>query len=422
MSDKVHDAVVIGAGQAGLAVSYYLKAAQIEHVVLESAAIGESWRSQRWDSFKLNTPRALSGLPGIPNDTGPSDGFCTAQELVELFERYVDQFELPVQSLSTVTGLAIDGEERFVMELATGTEPRYIQARHVVVATGSQRVSKIPDLSASLPSGIHQLHAAEYRNAEALPAGSVLVVGSGQSGCQIAEDLLTSGRRVFVSTSKVVRLPRRYRGRDVMEWALDMGILDQTVSDLEDPSERSAAQPLMSGIGRHGQTISLQRLASLGATLLGRLRGASGGTLRFADDLADNIRFGDVSSAGFREAVDAFIDGSNLVALPRERDVADEPDPKLARVEAPLGVDAHNEDISTIIWCTGFDQDFGWIHVPALDDAGRPIHESGISVVQGLYFVGLPWQRSRKSDIILGADDDASFIVKAIKDRIQRLA
>ncbi|NKB70014.1 MAG: SidA/IucD/PvdA family monooxygenase [Candidatus Latescibacteria bacterium] len=224
MSDEIHDVAVIGAGQAGLAVSYYLKAAQFEHLVLESGVVGESWRSQRWDSFKLNTPRAISGLPGLANDTGPSDGFCTARELIEFFERYVDRFQLPVRSRSTVTRMETDSEGRFVLDLETGTGPRRIEARHVVIATGPQRMPKIPDLSANIPSEIHQLHAAEYRNADALPAGSVLVVGSGQSGCQIAEDLLASGRRVLVSTSKVVRLPRRYRGHDVMEWALDTGL------------------------------------------------------------------------------------------------------------------------------------------------------------------------------------------------------
>jgi len=202
-----------------------------------------------------------------------------------------------------------------------------------------------------------------------------------------------------------------------MEWAADMGVFNQTVDSLEDPSSRFAAQPLMSGVGRHGHTISLQRLAKLGAVLLGRLSGVQKNVVHFSDDLKDHLRFGDASSAGFRQAVDAFIDTNGIAAPPDSGDGDDRPDLELERSAAPSELNLQELGISTVIWCTGFRADFGWIDLPALDGDGLPIQESGVSILPGLYFVGIPWQRNRKSSIILGAEDDARFIADRIEER-----
>jgi putative flavoprotein involved in K+ transport len=413
------DTVIVGAGQAGLGVSYFLKQDRREHVVLERGGVGESWLSQRWDSFTLNTPAFMSTLPGLPYDGQEPDGFLRRDELVRHFQRYVSRFELPVRTgVNVISVERPDEGEMFVVTTSTdGREPESIASRSIVIASGAQQTPKYPPIRSRLPDAVTQVHTATYRNPKALPPGAVIVVGSGQSGCQIAEDLLSAGRTVYLCTSKVGRAPRRYRGRDLLEWWVDMKTLDVTFESLEDKSISRAAQPQISGLGRHGHTVSLQQLARRGAVILGRLLDVDEDALVLSDEAAAHVRFADAFSQRLKNEIDAWLAKAGIEPPPLEDDPADAPDPLAACVSPIRRLDMREAGVGTLIWATGFDADFGWIHLPVFDAEAHPISPRGISPVPGLYFVGFPWLNSRKSGIIFGVDEDARYIARAIAER-----
>jgi putative flavoprotein involved in K+ transport len=412
----VLDAVVVGAGQAGLALSWHLARRGIEHAVLEQGRVGESWRSQRWDSFALNTPAWCGVLPGEAGPSEPRDRFLLRDEWIAQLDAYATDQRLPVRAGVRVTSLeAASGGEAFLLRLDDrGTDP--LLARSVVLACGFQRAPKRPAIAAGLPPGIHSIHTAEYRRPDALPPGGVLVVGSAQSGGQIAEDLLDAGRRVYVSASAVARVPRRYRGREVFEWLVPAGFVEQTPEQLADPRMRFAAQPIISGVGRYGHTLSLQLLAARGATLLGRLVAIEGRRLRFADDLTASIRFADRASTEVRRDIDRAIAASGRSAPPLEPDPADEPTMDPEAIVAPAELDLEREGVTSVVWATGFGPDLSWVRLPIVDPAGAPLHEGGRSPVPGAWFVGIPWMRKRKSGIIIGADEDGGIVADGIAE------
>jgi putative flavoprotein involved in K+ transport len=416
MASSVYDVIVIGAGQAGLGLSYYLKQAGIKHIVLERGQFGESWLAQRWDSFQLNTPNVMNTLPGMPYDGDQPDGFWRSEELRAYFRRYIDYFNLPVRTGVSVTSLTQGlGTDGFVVEaLADGQSVETLRGRAVVIAVGNQCKPKIPKLSAAIPDRVFQLHTADYRNPGALPAGAVVIVGSGQSGVQIAEELLKAGRKVYLSTSKVGRAPRRYRGRDMVLWLAETRFWETQLESLPDKEITRAAQPQISGVGRYGHTLSLQYLHRLGAVILGRLKDVQYGCLLLGDDAADNVRFADGFSERLKDGVDRYLEEKGIVPPPLEEDPADLPDP-LAACASPLrSLDLAQEQVSTLIWATGFTGDFHWVHLPVLDEGGQPIHQRGVSPVQGVFFLGFTWLHSRKSGIIYGIAEDAEFIAKEI--------
>lgn len=417
------DTVIVGAGQAGLGVSYFLQQHGIKHIVFERGRIGESWLTQRWDSFRLNTSNLRNTLPGLPYDGPEADGFSRIETLVNYFQGYVDRFQLPVRAGVTVISVErADDQESFIV--STRTEDGHeesVASRSVVVASGIQRVPRIPALHAKLPPEILQLHTADYRNPQGLPQGAVVVVGSGQSGCQITEDLLAAGRTVYLCTSKVGRVPRRYRGRDLIEWWVDTKFWDVTYASLQDKSISRASQPQISGIGRYGHTVSLQHLASQGVTILGRLLDIQSGTLILGDEAAAHVHFADEFSQRVKNDIDAYLVGQNITPSPPEDDPADVPDLE-AQCVSPLRQLALKEsNIGTVIWATGFTGDFHWINLPILDEQNKPIHERGVSRERGLYFVGFPWLSSRKSGIIYGVAEDAHFIANAIREQLASL-
>jgi putative flavoprotein involved in K+ transport len=416
------DSVIIGAGQAGLGISYFLQRDDRKHVVFERGRIGESWLSQRWDSFKLNTPNCMNGLPGLPYDGPEPDGFWRRDDLVRYFQRYVERFQLPVRTGAAVVSVEqAEDDGCFVVKTRTaGQADESLLSRSIVIASGIQHTPKYPPIRSRMPDGMTQLHTAGYRRAAALPPGAIVVVGSGQSGCQIVEDLLSAGRTVYLCTSKVGRAPRRYRGRDLLEWWIDMKQLDVTLASLEDKSISRAPQPQISGLGRYGHTASLQQLARQGAVILGRLLDVDAGTLVLSDDAAAHVRFADEFSQRLKDGIDAYLGKAGITPPPLEDDPADEPDPQ-AECASPLRrLNLREADVSTIIWATGFTGDFSWIHLPVLDAEGQPIHEQGISPVRGLYFIGFPWLISRKSGIIYGIGDDAHTIAGAIAGQLAR--
>jgi putative flavoprotein involved in K+ transport len=398
------DVVVVGAGQAGLAVSYYLRAFGVEHVVLERGRVGESWRSSRWDSFTLVTPNWMTRLPGHVLGTGTGSDFLPRDAVVGLLESFAAS--LPVDEGVEVVSVTTDGHGYLVT-----TPAQQFFARAVVIAGGGQRIPVVPPLAPRLPAELHQCDAARYRNPAGLPPGAVLVVGSGQSGAQIADELAAAGREVLLATSRVARVPRRYRGRDVHEWSVELGLYDQATDAVTDPAEFREPHPMLSG-ARGGHTVALQQLARDGVRLLGRLVDAEDTKLAFTADLAENMQYADRRAAGFRRAVDSYVAGAGIDAAPPDTDPAEQPLPEVP--DAPLALDMRAEGITSVVWCTGFGPDTGWVHVPVLRADGLPVHTRGVTASPGLYVAGYPWLSTRGSGILYGVAADAARIAQHI--------
>jgi putative flavoprotein involved in K+ transport len=394
------DCVVVGAGAAGLAMSRALQERGLDHVVLERDQIGSTWRTQRWDSFRLNTPGYMNTMLG---DVARDD-FSTAAEVAQLLDQRAA--ELPVREQTPVQSLRRDGDE-YVLR----TPDDEYRTTTVAVATGNLNVSRIPPMSQQLPDDVDQMHTSAYRNAAQLPPGSVLVVGGAQSGCQIAEDLVRSGRRVYLSTCHVGRYPWRYRGRDTMEWLLPAGFWDQRPQDLEDPAMMRLAQPVVASGGRD---LSLQMLNRSGVTLLGHLAAIDGSVATFDDSTAANVAFADEFAHRMRTLMDSFIERSGSTAPPADDDAAG----GQLDTASPETVDLRDSDIRSVIWGTGFTGDFSWLHLPILDDAGQPAHVDGATTEPGVWFMGLPWLSRRHSGILYGFPVDGERIAAAISSRV----
>jgi len=414
MPDPVFDAAVIGAGQAGLGISYFLQHHGMRHIVLERGRIGESWRTQRWNSFVLNSPNKFNVLPGDTYGGANPDGFDSAKNFVSYLEGYVSRLQLPVQEHTRVVSVERNSSAYHVTVLVHGATQRYA-CRQVVVASGAMNELKIPSLAKNISPNVRQYHAGEYRAHSELPDGAVLVVGSAQSGLQVAEDLIEGGKRVFLSTSAVGRVPRRYRGKDILEWLLMVGFYDMKTEDITDPKEFEMRQPLVSGVGPLGHTQSLQSLARRGVVVVGKVDSASGNVVNVQPNAADHIRFSDEVSRKIKALIERFIVERDLDVPQPEPDPADEPDTHAECASPMRSLDLKNENIGSIIWATGFGADFSYLKGSATDGRGRPSHRNGISNAAGLYFLGLPWLRKRKSGIINGIVEDATFIAENLK-------
>lgn len=402
------DAVVIGAGWAGLGVSYELSQRGIAHRVFERARIGETWRRQRWDRFRLNTPTEDTLMPGERYTGSDPDGAMTHHELIALLEDYVRRHRLPVEEERPVTELMLDNGGGFVMQVGDETA----RAANVVIATGDLCRPRPRPASAARLTPV-QIDACDYRNADALPAGAVLIVGSGQTGTQIAYDLIGSGRTVYLSTGRVGRLVRRYRGKDMLRWMEDSGFMDVRRADLI----ATAPNGRLPGRGVIGatRTLSLQFLSAEGIVLTGRLTGFADGQLMFADDLAENMRFADEASANVKRYVDNYIERTGIDAIPAESDAAETIEPRLP---VPPVRALNESELGCIIWCTGFGGDYGFIKVAgALDVLGQPVHSDGVGAVPGLYFAGLDFGTNRKSGTIRAVREESTQFAELIARR-----
>jgi putative flavoprotein involved in K+ transport len=403
-TDRSLDAAVIGAGWAGLGVSYVLAKAGLSHRVLERGRIGETWRTQRWDSFHLNTPKFQAVMPGDCYDGPDPEGFYTRNEFVVLLEDYARRCRLPVATDTPVTALTCDGEDR-IYRLITPTGD--FTARAVVVASGSLNRPRRPELARALPPGLPQIDPSVYRNPDALPPGAVLVVGSAQSGGQIAEDLAIAGRVVFLSTGRTGRKPRRYRGRDVSFWEQEAGLYDIPRKDFVGPDGRIPGRPLLGT----PHTISLQSLSAQGVVLLGRFTGIANGRLTFADDVRENIRLGDEAAAKTRRQIDDYIachgiDAPQAIDEPAETVAPRLPNPPI------LSLDPSEHHLSTVIWCTGFEGDFSFVQVPGLLNAHQqPLEKEGLTDAPGIYFAGVDFSSTRKSGLITSIAEEAERLV-----------
>jgi len=412
MKNSVYDVIVIGAGFSGLSASYHLKQRGLRHVIFERGRIGETWRSQRWDHFMLNSTNKLNLLPGMVCETDP-DGFEPAPAFVSTLDKYVIEHQLPVYENARVVAVEKENELFRVTVLRNGAAGIYF-SRQVLIASGWANEVKIPALSNNLSPRVRQYHTAEYRNANQLPHGAVLVVGSAQSGIQIAEDLVNAGRKVYLSTSEVGRMPRWYRGRDIFYWLKDMKYYDISEDEVTDPKILTMRSPQVTGTGSGRDTVSLQALAKKGAVILGSMQGADGHQVYFKPDAADHVRYADTMSAHLKELIDDYIEQNHIPAPPAHEDIADTPDPEAACASNVLDLDLEARGIRTIIWSTGFTADYSYIKLPVFDSQGKLKHRKGIPKSPGLYFLGYPWLRTKKSSILFGILEDVEIVVNAI--------
>ncbi|HEY2790494.1 MAG TPA: NAD(P)-binding domain-containing protein [Gaiellales bacterium] len=403
------EAVVVGAGHAGLAASWALLERGLEHVVLEEGRIGQTWREDRWSSFRLNTARSMSRLPGASPGGADPDGFDTAHEFADALVAFRDLHRLPVTEHAGPASVARDAGG-----LRVDTPTGSVRAGNVIVATGFQKIVAVPPAAAALGPRLLQLDTCTYRSPDQLPDGGVLVVGGGQSGCQIAEDLVDAGRRVVLATSRVGRVPRRYRGRDTLAWWTESGFYEQRRADV-DPAVLDLRQPLLSGTD-DGHSLSLQSLARRGVLLLGRLQRCDNELLEFGDEAAENVRFGDQVAATLLRSIDEYIAGAGIAAEPAVAEPADEPIAGLGD-DAPRSLRLDRAGIGTVIWCTGMRPRLDALGIPGVVSEGAVKHTDGATPVDGLFVIGAPWLSTRKSGIIWGASADAERIADVISGR-----
>ena len=394
------DCVVIGAGPAGLMTSAALAGRGIEHAVLERGRVGQSWRCQRWHAFRLNTPGWASGLFGA---TGAEEYFG-APDVVERLVALAAAAE--VREGIGVSRLAPDAGG-FTLDTTDGQ----LRCKTVVVATGDENVPRLPWLAQGVPGRIASIHTADYRAPE-LPPGRVLVVGSGQSGCQITHELLGAGREVVLATSPVGRVPTGYRGQDAYALLVKAGFFDQSPGDLPNPAMMHAPQPVLAPGAR---PLSLQRLARAGATLAGRVVAIDNAVVHFDHSAPANIAAGDAFAAQAGSMLDAIIARLDPGAPPARVDAADRP----VDLDSPAAIELR--EIAAIIWATGLTGNFGWLHPDLLDAHGRPCHDGTQGTAPGLSYVGLRWLTRRSSATLLGMPEDAASAARGVHAALARV-
>jgi putative flavoprotein involved in K+ transport len=410
MTTPTHTRVaVIGAGQAGLSVSWYLGRAGLEHVVLEAQTPVHAWSDSRWDNFTLVTPNWHCRLPGYRYDGPDPDGFMTRDEVVDWLAGWLDTFSAPVRTHTRVTQLRPGPTGDFELTLSTPAGEEALTCEHVVVATGGYPLPVVPPYAGSLDPTVRQIHSEQYRNADQLPDGAVLVVGSGQSGTQIAEDLHLAGRQVHLAIGNAPRVARFYRGRDCMTWLSDMGLYDEAAQEY--PGGKAAIEKTNHYVtGRDGgRDVDLRQFAVEGMRLYGTLTDGKDSTLRFAPTLTAALDYADSVYNSICSDIDRYI-GRESVAAPRGARY----EPVWAPDTDPTTLDLAADGVTSIIWAMGYRPDYRWIEASAFDGGGRPMQNRGVTNVPGLSFVGLPWMHTWGSGRFLGIDRDARHIAETI--------
>ena len=405
------DVIIVGGGQAGLAMSRCLSAEHIEHVVLERGRVAERWRTERWESLRLLTPNWMTRLPGFAYDGPDPDGFMTRSEVVAFFEKYARSFPVPMEAATSVDAIETSTDS-FVVTTTGGVW----RTRTIVLATGYSDQPFVPAVATRLDRSVHQMVPGEYGGPAALPRGGVMVVGASATGIQLADEIQASGRQVVVSTGQHLRVPRRYRGRDIMWWLDRAGILDATTESVFDV-DASRQAPSFQLAGRPDRaTLDLERLRRAGAIVAGRLIAVDRERLHFDDDLVKTTVAADLKLASLLTRLDRAADDlgfSDIVAPP-------EPFQPLwpAFVDAPTVVDLKGAGIATVIWATGYRRSYPWLKIPLLDAQGELLHDGGITPCAGVYVIGLPFQRTRKSAFIDGVGADARVLTGHIAKRL----
>ena len=406
---KHYSVIVVGGGQAGLSIGYCLKKKGINHIIFEKNYAGYSWQEERWDTFCLVTPNWQCTLPGYHYSGDDPNGFMQRDAIVEYIKNYAKSFDPPIKEGVEVFSVAKNNSQG-LFEI-TSSIGNYT-ADQVVVATGSYHVAKIPRIAEKLANNILQLHSSEYKNPESLPAGEVLVVGSGQSGCQIAEDLHLAGRKVHLCVGGAPRSPREYRGKDVVEWLDQLGYYDLSIDRHSDPeSVKNKTNHYLTGRDG-GHEIDLRQFATEGMQLYGSLQDIKGDSLKFKPNLKHNLDRADDVYESIKRTIDEYIDRHNINA-PTE--------PKYQPVWQPetevLELDYQKNNITSVIWCIGYQTDFSWVKIPVFDGRGYPSHDRGVTSIRGLYFLGLPWLYTWGSGRFSGIARDAEYLSDYIAKR-----
>ena len=396
--------VVIGAGHCGLAMSHCLAARSIDHVVLERGEVANSWRTQRWDSLQLLTPNWMTRLPGYAYRGTDPHGYLPGRQVTALLEDYAAEFAPPIHTGTTVLSVRTTGRGYVVR-----TDRGSWQAPTVVLACGAATVPAVPTLAALVPTGITCVTPAGYRNPDELPQGGVLVVGASASGIQLADELHRSGRPVTLAVGEHVRMPRTYRGRDILWWLDAAGLLDERYDDVDDLA-RARNLPSMQLVGTPGRTVDLNALTSAGVRLVGRLTAIQAGIAQFSGSLANVCTLADLKLGRLLDTIDAWAGAAGERFAP-------------TRVPtSPLTLDLRSGEIATIVWATGYRPDLSWLDVAVFDRRGRVVHDGGITACPGLYLIGMPFLRRRKSSLIDGAAGDAAELTAHLAGHLDTLA
>jgi putative flavoprotein involved in K+ transport len=407
------DTIVIGGGQAGLAMSRSLTDRGVDHVVLERGRIAERWRSERWDSLRLLTPNWMSRLPGWRYDGPDPDGYMTAAEVTDYFARYAEASSAPVVEHCTVESVRAVAD-RFEVVTTCGV----FGARHVVIATGWCDRPWVPAMARRLSTGITQVTPSDYRNPSSLPQGGVLVVGASATGVQLADELRSAGRDVVLAVGSHSRLPRRYRGMDVFWWLDRIGSLDRTIDEMPDPA-RARQEPSLQLVGRPGgRRLDLGTLQRSGVRLAGRLDAVDGRRVRFAGDLPVTIANADRRMTRVLADIDTHIAATGLAG----EVLAPDPPRNILATTSPDELDLRRSGIETVIWATGFRRSYPWLHLPVLDATGEIRQRRGVTPMPGLYVLGQRFQHFRSSNFIDGVGRDAAFVAHHLACRSSRVA
>lgn len=398
-----HSVIIVGGGQAGLSASYYLQQEGIDHLVLEKHSLTHSWRTQRWDNFCLVTPNWQCTLPGHPYDGRDPHGFMKREEIIAYLDAFIAKVKPPVRECVTVQRVTPRPQGGYAVQTSAGE----FSADQVIVASGGYHTPIIPRMAERLPGHIQQLHSEQYRNPQSLPAGNVLVVGSGQSGAQIAEDLHLAGRKVYLAVGDAPRCARFYRGKDVVDWLAEMGYYDIGVDQ----------HPLREGVrdntnhyvtGRDGgRDIDLRKFATQGMELFGLLRGLNGTCLQFAPDLGAKLDAADAVYNRINASIDRYIE-ENSIDAPSGAPYQPHWQPEAERES----LDLIAAGITSVIWCIGFSPDFSWLEAGVFNGRGQPLHVRGVTREPGLYFLGLPWLHTWGSGRFSGVARDAEHLVR----------
>ena len=404
--------VVIGAGHSGLAASRCLTARSIDHVVLERGETANSWRRERWDSLRLLTPNWQSRLPGYQYDGGDPDGYMSMREVVEFISRYAVVAAAPVRTHTTVTSVT-PTDVGYTVTTNTGV----LRCRAVVLASGACNVPSVPSLAQALPPDVQSVTPFDYRNPGHLPDGGVMVVGASATGVQLADEIARSGRAVVLSVGEHVRLPRTYRGRDVLWWMDASGVWNQRYDEVDDLMRaRRLPSPQLVGTPER-RTLDLNALTAAGVELVGRLAGVRDGQALFSGGLRNQFALADLK---MNRLLTTFDDWARVHGRDGDVDLPERLEPTRAPSSSRLNLDLRKGEIRSIIWATGFRPDYSWLDVPVVDHKGYLRHDGGVVDAPGLYVLGLPVLRRRKSSFICGAEDDARELVDHLVTYLSR--
>lgn len=407
-STSTTDVIVIGAGHAGLATSYCLSQHSIEHVVLERGEIANSWKKERWDSLTLLTPNWQSRLPGFSYDGADPDGFMTMPELIQFIEGYASFTKAPIKTNAEVTSVQKNGNGYKVISTAGEWK-----CKAVVIASGACNIPSVPKPAQSLPGNITSLTPHDYRNPAQVEPGGVLIVGASATGLQLAAEIQQAGRKVTIATGEHVRMPRTYRGKDIQFWLDRAGILNERYDEVDDINRaRRLPSPQLIG-AKDPRILDLNSLTDNGATLVGRIMGVRDVTAQFSGSLKNVCALADLKMNRMLNAIDEWLEESTQQGNNAELENIDPPERfEPTRVDAApsLTLDLKTNDIKTVIWCTGFRPDYSWLGVDILDHKGQIKHDGGVAKFPGMYVVGLPVLRRRKSSFIHGTEDDVKYL------------